>query len=49
MVAVIGVPDAVRTEIVKAFVVLKPGQAGSPALAAEIQAFVRERLAGALA
>ena len=45
MVAVIGVPDAVRTEIVKAFVVLKPGQAGSPALAAEIQAFVRERLA----
>lgn len=45
MVAVIGVPDAVRTEIIKAFVVLKPGQAGSPTLAAEMQAFVRERLA----
>ena len=45
MVAVIGVPDPVRTEIIKAFVVLKPGQAGSPALSAEIQAFVRERLA----
>lgn len=45
MVAVIGVPDPVRTEIIKAFVVLKPGQAGSPVLGAEIQAFVRERLA----
>ena len=33
-----------RTEIVKAFVVLKPGQAPSEALAGEIQAFVRTRL-----
>lgn len=45
MVAVIGVPDEVRTEIIKAFVVPRPGHAGSQALAAEIQAFVRERLA----
>jgi acetyl-CoA synthetase len=33
-----------RTEIVKAFVVLKPGHTPSEALAAEIQAFVRTRL-----
>jgi acetyl-CoA synthetase len=33
-----------RTEIVKAFVVLKPGHAPSAALASEIQAFVRTRL-----
>jgi acetyl-CoA synthetase len=42
--AVIGKPDAVRTEIVKAFIVLKDGQPASDALAAEIQAFVRTRL-----
>lgn len=42
--AVIGKPDALRTEIVKAFVVLKPGRVGTPALAAELQAFVRQRL-----
>jgi acetyl-CoA synthetase len=42
--AVIGKPDPVRTEIVKAFVVLKTGQSASPALAGEIQAFVRQRL-----
>jgi len=42
--AVIGKPDAVRTEIVKAFIVLKAGQASSPGLADEIQAFVRTRL-----
>lgn len=45
MVAVIGVPDPVRTELVKAFVLPKPGVEPSDALAAEIQAFVRERLA----
>ena len=39
--AAIGKPDAVRTEIVKAFIVLKPGHAPSDALAADIQAFVR--------
>jgi acetyl-CoA synthetase len=43
--AVIGKPDALRTEIVKAFVVLKPGHAPDDALVADIQAFVRARLA----
>jgi acetyl-CoA synthetase len=43
--AVIGKPDAVRGEIVKAFIVLKAGTAASDALAAEIQGFVRTRLA----
>ena len=42
--AVIGKPDPVRTEIVKAFIVLKAGHAPSDALAAEIQGFVRTRL-----
>ncbi len=45
MVAVIGVPDPIRTEAVKAFVLPLPGIAPSAALAAEIQAFVRDRLA----
>jgi len=42
--AVVGKPDPVRTEIVKAFIVLKAGTAPSDALAAEIQSFVRTRL-----
>jgi acetyl-CoA synthetase len=42
--AAVGKPDAVRTEIVKAFVVLKPGFPPGDALAAEIQHFVRDRL-----
>jgi acetyl-CoA synthetase len=42
--AVVGKPDAVRTEIVKAFIVLKNGHAPSDALAGEIQAFVKTRL-----
>ena len=42
--AVVGKPDPVRTEIVKAYVVLKDGAAPSETLAREIQAFVRERL-----
>ena len=45
MAAAIGVPDALRTEIVKAFLVLKPGRAGDPALAREIQDFVKVTLA----
>ena len=45
MVAVIGIPDPIRTEAVKAFVLPMPGIAPSDALAAEIQAFVRDRLA----
>ena len=42
--AVIGKPDPIRTEIVKAFIVLKKGQPASDALATEIQAFVRTQL-----
>ncbi|HEY7662407.1 MAG TPA: acyl-CoA synthetase [Xanthobacteraceae bacterium] len=42
--AAVGKPDPVRTEIVKAFVVLKPGHRPSDALATEIQDFVRTRL-----
>lgn len=45
MAAVVGVPDALRTEIVTAFVVLKPGVPPSDSLAAELAAFVREKLA----
>jgi acetyl-CoA synthetase len=43
--AAIGVPDDTRGEIVKAFVVLRRPGAASAALATEIQAHVRERLA----
>ena len=42
--AVIGKPDAVRTEIVKAFIVLKSGLTASDALAGEVRDFVRTRL-----
>jgi acetyl-CoA synthetase len=42
--AVVGKPDPVRTEIVKAFIVLKPGIEGSEALAAEVRDFVKTRL-----
>jgi len=42
--AVIGKPDKVRTEIVKAFIVLKSGHAPTDALAGEIQGFVKTRL-----
>jgi acetyl-CoA synthetase len=44
--AVVGKPDALRTEIVKAFIVLKKGQTPSDALASEIQSFVKTRLSG---
>ncbi len=44
-VGVVGKPDPLRTEIVKAYVVLKTGHAPSQALAQELQDFVRERLA----
>lgn len=42
--AVVGKPDALRTEIVKAFVVPREGCTGSPELAAALQAFVKARL-----
>lgn len=45
MAAVVGIPDATRTEIVKAFIVLNEGFAGSDALVREIQDHVRTRLA----
>ncbi len=44
MVAVIGVPDAMRGEAVRAFVVPAPGHEPGPALAAAIQDFVKSRL-----
>lgn len=43
--AAVGVPDPVRTESIKAFVVLRKEFQGSPELAEEIRTFVRERLA----
>jgi acetyl-CoA synthetase len=45
MAAAIGVPDPLRTEVVKACIVLKPGVAPGEALAREIQDHVRRRLA----
>jgi acetyl-CoA synthetase len=45
MAAVVGSPDPVRGEIVKAFVVPKPEIAADPGLAEEIRAFVGARLA----
>jgi acetyl-CoA synthetase len=43
--AVIGVPNRERGEIVKAFVVLRPGHVGSEELKEEIRLSVRDRLA----
>ena len=43
--AVIGKPDEARGQIVKAYIVLQPGQAASQSLIDEIQAHVRGRLA----
>lgn len=42
--AAVGKPDPVRTEIVKAFVVLNDAAAPSEALASELKQFVRARL-----
>jgi acetyl-CoA synthetase len=42
--AAVGVPDPVRTEAVKAFIVLKPGFAPDAALEDDIRAFVKTRL-----
>jgi acetyl-CoA synthetase len=45
MSAVVGIPDPVRTESIKAWIVLRPGFAPSEALAREIQDFVKVQLA----
>ncbi|MBE7219706.1 MAG: AMP-binding protein, partial [Caulobacteraceae bacterium] len=42
--AAVGKPDPLRTEVVKGFVVLRPGIAPSPDVADDIRAFVRTRL-----
>lgn len=42
--AAVGKPDPVRTEIVKAYVMLQPGHAPSAALAADIREWVKSRL-----
>ncbi len=42
--AAVGAPDDIRGEIVRAFIVLRPGFEPSDALAADIQSFVRTRL-----
>ncbi len=43
--AVVGSPDPIRGQIVKAFVILVPGIEPSDALVADIQAFVRQQTA----
>ena len=43
--AVVGIPDPIRTEAVKAWIVLRPGFAPSEKLAREIQDFVKVKLA----
>lgn len=45
MAAAIGVPDPVRTEVIKAFIIAAPGVTPSDALAEELREFVRSRLA----
>lgn len=45
MAAVIGVPDPIRTESIKAYIVLREGIEGSDDLAKEIQTFVKTQLA----
>ena len=43
--AVVGIPDPIRTESIKAWIVLRPGFAPSDQLAREIQDFVKVQLA----
>ena len=45
MVAVVGSPDEVRTEVVKAFIILKPDVPPAPDIEEEIKKFVKTRLA----
>ena len=42
--AVVGKPDPERTELVKAFVVLRPGYEPTPELSTELEQFVKQRL-----
>ena len=41
----VGIPDPIRTESIKAWIVLRPGFEPSEALAREIQDFVKVQLA----
>jgi acetyl-CoA synthetase len=43
--AVIGAPDALRGEVLEAFVVLRPGDTGDDALAGELQQLVKQKFA----
>ena len=43
--AAIGVPDQVRTEIIKAFIILSDGYEGNEELKEELKNFVRQKLA----
>jgi acetyl-CoA synthetase len=45
MSAVVGIPDPIRTESIKAWIVLRPGFVAGDALAREIQEFVKVQLA----
>ena len=42
---VVGIPDPIRTEAIKAWIVLRPGFTANDALAKEIQDFVKVQLA----
>jgi acetyl-CoA synthetase len=46
---VIGIPDAVALEVVKAFVALKPGHEATEALRTDLMAFARTKLGAAVA
>jgi acetyl-CoA synthetase len=43
--AVTASPDDLRGEVVKAFVILRPGHAAGESLSGELQAFVRQEIA----
>jgi acetyl-CoA synthetase len=43
--AVVGIPDPIRTEAIKAWIVLRPGFAANDQLARDIQDFVKVQLA----